>query len=296
MKDPETKAPVALAFEMTSLRIPIAEILPLKQLPPNVTKSMKYAQIASSIAELGLIEPPVVIRDKADPTVFHLLDGHIRIDVLKKLGESEVVCLVAIEDEAFTYNRRISRLATIQEHRMILTAIEKGVPQERLARALNVNIHSIQQKKSLLDGICPEAIDLLKDKHVPVNTIGQLKKMKPMRQIESAQLMTAMNKYSITYARSLVAATPEAMLVRPKKPIRGLSGDQIALMENEAASLDREFKTIEHDYGADHLDLVLTTGYLTRLLSNARVVRYLAQKYPDILAEFQKITELRKAA
>ncbi|WP_425513801.1 plasmid partitioning protein RepB C-terminal domain-containing protein [Ensifer oleiphilus] len=92
---------------------------------------------------------------------------------------------------------------------MILTAIEKGVPQERLARALNVNIHSIQQKKSLLDGICPEAIDLLKDKHVPVNTIGQLKKMKPMRQIESAQLMTAMNKYSITYARSLVAATPE---------------------------------------------------------------------------------------
>lgn len=296
MKDPVTKAPVALAFEMTSLRIPIAEVLPLKQLPPTVTKSMKYAQIASSIAELGLIEPPVVIRDKADPIVFHLLDGHIRIDVLKKLGETEVVCLVATEDEAFTYNRRISRLATIQEHKMILTAIEKGVPQERLARALNVNIHSIQQKKSLLDGICPEAIDLLKDKHVPVNTIGQLKKMKPMRQIESAQLMAAMNKYSITYARSLVAATPESMLVRPKKPIRGLSGDQIALMENEAASLDREFKTIEQDYGADHLDLVLTTGYLTRLLSNARVVRYLAQKFPDILAEFQKITELRKAA
>ncbi|RDL46818.1 hypothetical protein BLJAPNOD_06336 [Ensifer sp. M14] len=120
-----------------------------------------------------------MIRDKADPTVFHLLDGHIRIDVLRKLGETEVVCLVAIEDEAFTYNRRISRLATIQEHKMILTAIEKGVPQERLARALNVNIHSIQQKKSLLDGICPEAIDLLKDKHIPVNTIGQLKKMSP---------------------------------------------------------------------------------------------------------------------
>ncbi|WP_077505962.1 plasmid partitioning protein RepB C-terminal domain-containing protein [Sinorhizobium sp. A49] len=119
--------------------------------------------------------------------------------------------------------------------------------------------------------------------------------MKPMRQIESAQLMTAMNEYSITYARSLVAATPESMLVRPKKPIRGLSGDQIALMENEATSLDREFKTIEHDYGADHLDLVLTTGYLTRLLSNARILRYLAQKFPDILAEFQKITELRKA-
>lgn len=84
--------------------------------------------------------------------------------------------------------------------------------------------------------------------------------------------------------------------MRSKKPIRGLTVDQIALMENEAASLDREFKAIEHDYGTDHLDLVLTTGYLTRLLGVARVVRYLAQKFPDILAEFQKISELRKAA
>ena len=102
------------------------------------------------------------------------------------------------------------------------------------------------------------------------------KKMKPLRQVEATQLMAAMNKYTIAYVRSLVAATPGAMLVRPKKPIRGLTVDQIALMENEAASLDREFKAIEHDFGTDHLDLVLTTGYLIRLLSNGRVVGYLA--------------------
>lgn len=204
-----------------------------------------------------------------------MLDGHVRLDVFKKLGQTEVVCLVATEDEAFTYNRRISRLATIQE-KMILTAIEKGVSEERIARVLDVNASSIRQKKNLLDGICLEAVELFKDKHVPINTLVQFKKMKPLRQIEAAQLMAAMNKYTIAYARSLVAATPGAMLVRPKKPIRGLTVDQIALMENEAASLDREFKAIEHDFGTDHLDLVLTTGNLTRLLSNARVVGYLA--------------------
>jgi hypothetical protein len=48
--------------------------------------------------------------------------------------------------------------------------------------------------------------------------------------------------------------------------------------------------------GADHLDLVLATGYVGRLLANARVVRYLAQKHPEILAEFQKIAELQNAA
>ncbi len=158
MKDTDPRKPVSLAFETTSLRIPVAEISPLKELTQTAIRSIKYTQIAASIAELGLIEPPVVIRDREDPAVFHLLDGHVRLDVLKKLGQSEVVCLVATEDEAFTYNRRVSRLATIQEHKMILTAIEKGVSEERIARVLNVNPSSIRQKKNLLDGICPEAV------------------------------------------------------------------------------------------------------------------------------------------
>lgn len=296
MKSSGPGSSIPLAFENMSMRIPIAEILPLKQLSPAALKSVKYAQIAASIAELGIIEPPVVIRDSHQHDKFHLLDGHIRLDVLAKRGDTEVVCLVATEDEAYTYNRRISRLATIQEHKMILTAIEKGVPEERLARVLKVNISSIRHKKNLLEGMCAEAIDLLKEKHVPINTIGELRKMKPLRQIESAGLMIAMNKFTVSYARSLVAATSDSMLVSPKKKIAGLSEDQISLMEQEAATLDREFKTIEHDYGVDHLDLVLAIGYVTRIMANARVVRHLAQFYPDILSEFTKMITVRKAA
>lgn len=296
MKTSRSLVAVRHAFENASLRIPIADILPLRQLTPAVMKSVKYAQIAASISEVGIIEPPVVVRDRSDPDRFHLLDGHIRIDVLAKRGDIEVVCLVAMDDEAFTYNKRVSRIAIIQEHKMILMAIEKGVPEERLARALNVNIASIRHKKSLLEGICPEAADLLKDKHVPINTISEMKKLKSVRQIEAAQLMIAMNKYTITYARSLVAATPDRQLVRGKKTMKGLSAHQIELMENEAASLDREFKTIEQDYGTDHLELVLATGYVARLLCSARIVRHLAQYHPDILSEFQKIAELQKAA
>ncbi|MBX4954739.1 plasmid partitioning protein RepB C-terminal domain-containing protein [Rhizobium lentis] len=296
MNSPLPGSSVPLSFEGTSLRIPITEILPLKQLTSSVLKSVKYAQIAASIAEVGIIEPPVVIRDRQQPDKFHLLDGHVRLDVLSKNGAAEVVCLVATEDEAFTYNRRVSRLATIQEHKMILKAIEKGVPEERLARALNINISSLRHKKTLLEGICPEVIDMLKEKHVPINTIGQLKKMKPMRQIEAAGVMIVMNKFTVTYAQSLVAATSDSMLVSPKKKIGGLTEDQLILMEQEAAALDREVKTIEQDYGVDHLDLVLAVGYLTRLLANARVVRHLAQSHPDILSEFQKLTDLRRAA
>jgi hypothetical protein len=67
-------------------------------------------------------------------------------------------------------------------------------------------------------------------------------------------------------------------------------------MEKEAVNLNREFKIAEKSYGTDHLDLVLANGYLGRLLGNARVVRYLAQRHRDILAELQKMTETEAAA
>lgn len=297
MKFLKTRAQVSLAFEPESLRISLSNILPLRQLTPSVLKSVKYAQIAASIAEVGIIEPPVVIKDSSDPDLFHLRDGHIRIDVLRKAGVAEVVCLVATADEAFTYNKRINRLAAIQEHKMILNAITLGAREERLARTLNVNINSIRSKSRLLQGICGEVSELLADRQVPINTFGELKKLKPLRQIEAAQLMIAMNRFSLPYAKSIVAATPDNQLQASKKrSVRGLTDEQISIMETETANLSRDFKVIEQDYGSNHLDLVLALGYVSRLLSNAKIVGYLAAYYPDILTEFQRVTELQKVA
>lgn len=297
MKVPRDAPHVALAFEHATLRLMINDILPLREVPSNARKSVKYGQIAASITEVGIIEPPVVARDRDDGNRYHLLDGHLRVDILRERGDAEVVCLVATEDEAFTYNRRVSRIATIQEHKMILNAVKKGVSEERLARALNVDIASIRKKRNLLVGICPEAADLLRDKHVPLNAFVELRRMKPMRQIVAAEMMVAMNRYSTSYVKSIVAGTPnDQMVEKRQKVIRGLTDDQISVMERESEALDREFKLIEQSYGADHLDLVLATGYVQRLLGNVRVVRHLAQHHADLLSEFQKIAELQKAA
>ena len=297
MKVVKSGALVSLAFEQATLRISITDILPLREVPANVRKSVKYCQIAASISEVGIIEPPVIVRDRSDPARYHLLDGHLRIEILRERGDTEVVCLVATEDEAFTYNRRVSRIAIIQEHKMILNAVKKGVSEERLARALNVDIANIRKKRNLLVGICPEAADLLRDKHVPLNAFTELRRLKPMRQIVAAEMMVAMNRYSTSYAKSIVAGTPDDQLVDgARKVFRGLTEAQVAVMERESAELDREFKLIEQSYGADHLDLVLATGYVSRLLSNVRVVRHLAQHHSDLLSEFQKIPDIQKAA
>ncbi|HEY4311099.1 MAG TPA: plasmid partitioning protein RepB C-terminal domain-containing protein [Pirellulales bacterium] len=282
-----------IAFEEIGIRVAISDIQPLKLVSAALRRTPKYLQIATSIREVGIIEPPVIARDRESPGKYLLLDGHLRVEILKEIGAAEVGCLISTDDEGYTYNKRVNRLAIIQEHRMILKAIERGASDARIAKALNIDVKTLQVKKQLLAGICPEAVELLKDKHVTVKAFAALKKMIPLRQIEAADLMIAMNKYTVSYADSLLAATPQSQLVDPGKPKapKGLSNEQLALMEHESVNLEREFKIAEQSYGTDHLDLVLAKGYVNRLLGNARVVRYLAQHQQELLSEFQKITE-----
>jgi hypothetical protein len=297
MSPPPSGISVKLAFEEASLRIPIANILPLRAVTAAVKKSVKYRQIAASIAEVGIIEPPVVARDATDPTRYHLLDGHLRVEIVQHRGDTEIVCLVATDDEAFTYNRRVSRIAIIQEHKMILNAVKKGVSEERLARALNVDIASIRKKRNLLVGICPEAVELLKDRHVPIHVFTELRFLKAVRQIAAVENMITMNRFTVSYARSLVASTPDDQLVAGKpRRVAGLSENQVATMQLESENVDRQFRAVEQCYSADQFDLMLTKGYVNRLLGNVRVVRYLAQHHADILTEFQKLSDLQKAA
>jgi len=300
MPSPPTVASdiVAQGFEDAGIRLAISNIALLRAVPDTVRTTRKYSQILSSIRDVGIIEPPIVARDRKNPSKYLLLDGHLRIDVLKGMGQTEVVCLVSTDDEAFTYNKRINRLAIIQEHKMILKAIERGAPASRIASALNVDLNTLKHKIRLLDGICPEAAEILKDKHVATNTFWALKKMTPLRQIEAAELMIAMNKYSSTYARALLLATPQSQLVGggKAKVSKGLTDEQVNLMERESANLEREFKIAEQSYGTDHLDLVLVKGYLAKLLRNGRIVRFLAQHQREFLSEFQKIADIESVS
>ena len=120
-----------------------------------------------------------------------------------------------------------------------------------------------------------------------------MRKVKPMRQIEMAELMVAANNFSANYAQCLLAATPQEQLLEPDKPkdVRGLSPEDMSRMEREMGNLSQDLRSVEDSHGRNVLNLVLVIGYLKKLLENARVVRYLSQHCGDILAEFQKIVE-----
>src|SRR3546814_9715289 len=90
---------------------------------------------------------------------------------------TEVECLVAADDDTYTYNKRINRLAPIQEHRMIQRAIDRGVPRERIADALGLDVQTVRKRTRMLEGICPEAVEILKDMPCLAGTFDILRRM-----------------------------------------------------------------------------------------------------------------------
>ncbi|MGD0581222.1 MAG: ParB N-terminal domain-containing protein, partial [Bryobacteraceae bacterium] len=144
---------VRIGFDPSGVIVPLSNILPTKQLKPILKTSQKYHQILSSVREVGIIEPLIIFPHDAKTGSYLLLDGHVRLEVLRELGLSHARCLVATDDEAYTYNKRVNRLATIQEHLMILKAIKNGLSEDRIAKALSVDVARIRRQRDLLDGV-----------------------------------------------------------------------------------------------------------------------------------------------
>ena len=180
---------LALAFLPDPLSIPLDMILPSHKALSRIMTTRKFMQIQASIKAVGLIEPLTV--GPAEKKTGHrvLLDGHLRLLALRSLEHTEAPCLESTDDESYTYNTRINRLSSIQEHVMLRRAVEKGVTAQRLADALNLDISTITRKLNLLDGICTEAASLLKDQQFAADLGTILKRMKPMRQVECVELM-----------------------------------------------------------------------------------------------------------
>jgi hypothetical protein len=284
-------AAVKMAFERETIVLPLSKLLPTKTLPKGIRTSSKYKDIEASYRVVGAIETMVVCRQRDD--TYLLLEGHKRLAILQDSGATEAECVVSIDDEAYSYNNCVSRLAPVQANKMILKALDAGVPEERLAAALNRSASTIRMSRTMLKDICPEALELLKDKPVAMAAFALFKHVEPMRQIEMADLMNRMKNYSKSYAAGLVSRTKEDQLSEQapaKRPVHAKAED-IARIEAEMQSLDGDILEIKESWGRDVVNLTIARGYVKKLLENAKVVRYLAAKYGDLLTEFQRIQE-----
>ena len=280
-------------FHMDLVELPMADIFPTKNVSHQIKQGRKYGQVLSSIREVRLIEPPIVTPFK-EGNGYLLLDGHLRIEALKELGIKSVSCLVSTDDEAYTYNKYVNRLSAIQEHKMIVKAVESGVSEEKLASALNLDIRTIRYKRQMLDGVCAEVVELLKDKDVPEHVFRALRKMKAPRQVTVAMLMNDQNKFSIPYAKALLEATPPDQLVnkgKPRKLTPAILARQVRL-EEENLALSQEIGSLKEQYGTEMINVIAMQAYLKRLLGNEAVADYLHEFNEPVYEKFKEIAEL----
>ncbi|WP_325051715.1 plasmid partitioning protein RepB C-terminal domain-containing protein, partial [Sinorhizobium meliloti] len=142
----------------------------------------------------------------------------------------------------------------------------------------------------------PEVAEMLKNTPCSMKVFDVLRQMNAVRQIEAADLMIGQHNFTLMFARAIRAATPDSQLVAAKKMTGAAastpSGQQIARMERELASLQTQVKSVEETYGIDNLHLTVARGYVAKLLANTRITRWLSYHRQEYLGEFQKIAEI----
>lgn len=279
-----------IAFEMRRITLPVERILPVRMIKDTEKKGHRRDAILTTIREAGLIEPLMVYPQKGDTGYYVLTDGHLRLAACKDLGFKEVECIVALDDECYTYNAKVNRLAPIQEQRMILNAVDNGVPIERIAAALNLDPSAIRARISVTDGICPDAVEMLKDKQMSPDTLKMLRKVVPSRQIEIVELMVTANNFTRVYVEALLFGTPKNKLSpAANKHVRKIKPEEVARMEMEMESLEKEYKTCEKGFSQKMLQLTVFRRYVMRLLENAKVNRFLGSRHSEIHEELSAI-------
>lgn len=283
---------VSYCFERNSVKFKIDDLIPTKKPPINVKNSKKYLQIKKSINSIGIIEPIVVYLDSKLGKI-KILDGHLRIEALKELGETEAICLVSTIYDTYTPNSKVSRITIIQEQKMIRKALKSGVSIEKLSEALGISIDILKGKINLLDGIDPEVVNLLANQNVPKATFYALRKMKNIRQIECACIMNNMENYSEKFSLSLLHNTQPNLLVDGQQG-NDKEGHRktIDRLEREMAQVHIESEKLKESYGENTLRMVIMKSHIQKLLENTKILHWLLDNKNELLIELKKITNI----
>ncbi|MBF0448858.1 MAG: ParB N-terminal domain-containing protein [Magnetococcales bacterium] len=284
---------VKLAFELQRVKIPLSRLMPTKQLPPNISSTMKYKQTEVSVREVGIIEALLVHPKPDDSGFYYLLDGHMRIQILDNMGVAETFCTLSTDDEGYIANIMVNRLNSIQEHIMVFQALQNGMSEEVLAGKLGMDVKKVKEKANLLVGISEEVADMLKLRNVPYATFKVLKKMNEYRQMEVVETMIAANDFSEKFANALLKLTHDDQLVERQisRDVEGMTPDQLARVQTELINLETEYKMAEESFADDLLTVTVFVGYLRKLLANERIVEYLEREYREIYQEFFSLTK-----
>ncbi|ESY64335.1 MULTISPECIES: plasmid partitioning protein RepB C-terminal domain-containing protein [unclassified Mesorhizobium] len=151
----------------------------------------------------------------------------------------------------------------------------------------------IGENREPVSGVCPDVFDVLRDSPVKTKIFGLLQKVLSARRLEIARLMVAMDRVRLTYARMLIALTPQALLSKDFHPttIANLTEGMRGAMALELGRLS-PCGSKRRGTAWPSGELVAASRYFERLMDNSKVVRYLARNFPGHFEEFHNLSVL----
>jgi hypothetical protein len=270
------------------VELSLTQVLPTKKITLSVMRSKKFKRIINSIKEVGIIEPPKVYIDTNGK--YLLLDGHLRVKALRALKKNRAQFLISKTKKMPAYKRDVRYISPILEHKKILSAIKRAVPEDKIAKGLDVAVSSIIRKRNLLNGVCDDAIRMLNDKEIAAGVLKLLKRMTVERQIEAASLMIETNIYTEVFAAALLVATRRSGLKRfHRHRVEGFNRTEMELMAAAMDDLQREYQKVKENYNKSTMSLTLIKGYLSSLFNNPKIVSYLLQQKPNVFEGLRDI-------
>jgi hypothetical protein len=284
------QVPALVNFRREVVELPLRHLVALKDPKPSVIDSCRYRRIRASLEHNSLVDPLTVLPQAKNR--YLVVDGNLRLKVLKDLRITKARCTTILEEDFYAYSRRVTVLSPMAEYVMILEALSNGVTEERLAAELRVGVRAIQLRKKLLNGIAPEAVELLKHQGVSSITLGYLQEMESLQQIQAAQLMKSGNDCSGLFAAALSDLTsPRQHGTRKRKGETGeRSRSRVSVFfEDDMDSLVSELNRARRTYGTDALAATVVCRWLEHLSQNAAVAEYLRRNHTKVHQQIRKV-------
>lgn len=141
--------------------------------------------------------------------------------------------------------------------------------------------------------LCPEATSLLCEKPTPKATKKMISDMTTPRQIQTAEIMLAVNNLTACFAKAMLLATPKGQLNQPgrRPPVEGMNWKQRKVMEREIDSLYAGLKSVGAGYRDNVYEYIVAKGYLARLLENDCVCEYLERHHMEVYEVLKSLLE-----
>ena len=105
-------------------------------------------------------------------------------------------------------------------------------------------------------------------------------------------MMNSASRFTAPYARMILAATRQELLLEPKKAKQlDAKPEDIARMERQMEKLYQDYKLVEDTLGESMLVLVVAKGFVARLMRNEAIVAYLDSHHADLARELTSVMD-----